>query len=295
MFQKRLKQFPTLSPRLRVYMIRLQTLANLAFPCALLIQNFILIIFLYQFFSTVVQPFGLGYYHLAILDMSLVLGIAWLLFRNSFIVGFGMGIVSFVHRLHMNDCNAMMENIIKRYRCDKCPKFRIHQWDLIRLKYFLGEHHKFSQQIDCANRKLISSSLFWIIITEIPVNIYFIYRVIYYELVELEMLVTVLVLLAHSLLLSLILIPMAYCNEGFYKVAQHFPNVQFVILNSSENVTLKLKYEGLYDRLVEARIRIGFSMGPVRTIRFYTLVEFVLAYVLYLLCIFGLLRHIKSL
>ncbi len=162
------------------------------------------------------------------------------------------------------------------------------------INYFLAVHTEITVQVQYVNHKVWANILLVALVTQIPINVYFCYRLIYTRksYSALENSVIYIILFIQFWFVSGSLTPLAKYSREIHCSWHCLPSIQRLI--SGRYIILKLKYLNLFERITCKEMKYGHTIGHTnKTITYSTILEIFVIYFGFLLFVFKFLHRFQ--
>mgnify|MGYP007002774456 CR=1 FL=1 len=134
--------------------------------------------------------------------------------------------------------------------------------------------------------RLFGDILLGFLYTQIPVNVIFLRRIILFSSANPTLTLVLTIACAVQLAVCAgVLLPFAWCQAIYHSPKRFIFRLQAATRGHAWLAT-KLNYEDLYGRLIRGP-KISLSIGPISEVTYFSVFEFLLSYIAYLLLAFG--------
>ena len=151
----------------------------------------------------------------------------------------------------------------------------------------LTEHNKICNLVLRGGDEVFNRVMLLYFGTQVPINIYFLRQIIFLNFPILERTVIWCIILFQLASGLIVIGPLAWCNQIYHKPIKWIPKLQVVIGQGPKGgLWYKMKYDDLYNRLIQGP-KIALKIGPIKSITYFSALEFVFIYLGYLLMAFS--------
>ncbi|KAJ6219639.1 hypothetical protein RDWZM_005451 [Blomia tropicalis] len=169
---------------------------------------------------------------------------------------------------HVIETNQTVWKLIDKYRSHnsmlswipfRCRRIIVNQ---------LVEHNRVTYLVISGSRELFGYVLYAYLLTNIPINVYIIRRNLYETQEFKDQLLLYVIAFLQLLAAIIVFIPLAWCAKIYHSPAMFIPILQPMLRNQHGWLLYKMKYEDLYNRLIDRGPKLAVSIGTLRAITY---------------------------
>ncbi|KAJ6224139.1 hypothetical protein RDWZM_002684 [Blomia tropicalis] len=137
------------------------------------------------------------------------------------------------------------------------------------------------------NREIFGAIMYTFLMTNIPVNVYLLQRNVFMKQRQFEIAIVWMVIALQLISAFNVLTLLSWSAAVYRKPAKFIPILQPMLHGSRKWLSLKIKYDNFYHRLVDGGTQIGIAIGPIHTVTYRSSSEALLIYIGYILMAFS--------